>query len=177
MKTPASCCLAMLVLSVLSVTGCAGPQHATPIPVTSVVVPLDTVLSVYTGSPYKERFRGLITNQEAWSALWSYVANHYPMHLHGAVPRIDFDRFQLLVVAPGSPGHASTSLSVRDSASARHVHVRTNRNGPNCLETTDIQTPVHVVRLPRSSAPLIYHDTSAVDDCPPFNPRDASSSH
>ncbi|HET9683876.1 MAG TPA: hypothetical protein VFP15_07230 [Gemmatimonadaceae bacterium] len=137
---------------------------------TSFVVPLDTVLSVYRGSPYQERFRGLITNQDAWSALWSYVAKNYP--LDRAVPRIDFDQFQLLVVAPGSPGHASTSLSVRDSAAARHVYVRTNRNGPNCLETTDIQRPVHVVRMPRSSAPLVYHDTTVVDDCPPFNPRD-----
>ncbi len=162
------------ILGFLVNTGCAQIHSSAPLP-PGTAVPIDTVLSVYRGSPYNERFRGLITSPAAWSALWTYVAGNYP--LERSMPLIDFDQFQLLVVAAGSPGHASTDVSVRDSASARHVYVRITVGGSNCIETTDIQRPVHVVRIPRSSAPLIYHDTTVVDDCPPFKAPGPSSSN
>jgi len=79
--------------------------------------------------------------------------------------------------APGAPGHAGSSLAVRDSASARHVYVPTIVGGSDCIQTTDLQATVHVVSMPRSSARFICHETTVVEECPPFKVPDHSSSN
>lgn len=127
-------------------------------------VPDPVIVALNSGIP--DRRRLVIRSAAEWEALWGEAtANQRPAP---ATPQFDFGAEMLLVATMGerpSGGYAIAIDSVYTLAGTLHAVVRETSPDSACFVAGVITSPVVVVRVPRSSAPVEFSTRAAVHLC------------
>lgn len=70
----------------------------------------------------------------------------------------DFGREMLLAAASGGRSYGSRDVAIeRAGLLGDTLHVLVRVREPECSATTAPSSPMHVIRLPRSTAPVVFH--------------------
>lgn len=92
-----------------------------------------------------------------------------------APPRIDFQRYMVIVVAMGARptiGNAFAITSIDSTSTSMRVHVRMSSPGSDCIEGMEAQYPVDLVQVPRSNKLVIFDDQYREVACKPVTHHD-----
>lgn len=110
--------------------------------------------------------RTVVRDSTVWRRVWGTL--HRSMHPAPALPRVDFRREMVLVVALGERSSGGWGIVV-DSARARQgeveAFVRRLAPGRHCGVTAAVTAPVDLVRLPVHAGPVRFAERLVVEDC------------
>jgi hypothetical protein len=85
------------------------------------------------------------------------------------LPRVDFKREMLIMVTQGRTGTLGYGIRIIGVDSGRRrltVHAETTAPGANCVVPEALSAPYHVVRVRRTTKPVVFERTSKTVDCP-----------
>lgn len=109
----------------------------------------------YGGPATRERL--VIRDAAMWAAVWpTLVRNFIPTP---TAPAIDFATEEVLVVSMGTRstgGYDITIEAVAETPTERYVVVREVAAGARCIVTQAFTAPVVVVRVPRTTVPVVF---------------------
>jgi PrcB C-terminal len=130
------------------------PVVATPLPVTGLAAWNTALL---------RRERLVVRSRAEWEALWARLQARLD-----PAPAVDFAREMLLVAALGerpSGGYRVSIPAVAQDGALLRAEVLEIRPGRGCMTTMAVTTPVAVVRVPRSEAPVEFVERTETRDC------------
>ena len=117
-------------------------------------------------SGLRDSLRQVITDSDVLARIWAQA--HEGRSEVPPVPTIDFAREMVLVAAHGtrnSGGYTITIDSVVVTGESMYVYVRKTSPGPTCGTTGALTEPASIVAVPRSTATVVFHETSQRSDC------------
>jgi PrcB C-terminal len=123
--------------------------------------PFETLLA-QRHSGLAEPRRDVVRDEGGWSRLWSAIQGGVTPA--PPLPRVDFGRDMLIVVASGTRPSGGFSIRVRSVATRGgklEVVVLETCPAPDAMVTTELTQPVEVVRLPRLSEPVAFQEARA----------------
>lgn len=127
-------------------------------------LPDDVAQYLYSG--VNDRRRLFIKDAAAWTALWAEVtANLQPPP---PVPAIDFDTEAVVVASMGtrpSGGYSIAIEGVYEADGKLYVEVREVSPGSNCITTAALTAPVHAVRVPTRTGPVVFVEHAETRSC------------
>ena len=155
------------------VTACAAGNANAPsltIPEGAVEVAWSDAGAAEVAHQYNSGFtqpaRTLIDNQSKWAAAWATLnANSGPKP---AVPAIDFNRYTVIVAALGRRNTGGYDIRVSRLATSGgylYVEVTSTSPGNKCGTTQALTEPVHIIRVAKPHAPLVYIERASVTEC------------
>lgn len=114
----------------------------------------------------EDRVRAAVTSPGEWQALWDRInARSGPVP---PTPRVDFEREMLIVAGMGTRptgGYAIFVDSVTSRAGRLQAWVREVSPGPSCGTTQALTSPIALIRLTRSAAPIEYRESTSTRSC------------
>ena len=126
------------------------PQDGDRLPVTEILRTEPTGVT--------DQVRLVVRDSTHWAHVWKRLnTNFFPSP---ATPRVDFSEHVVVVAALGSrptTGYAVTIDSVVKEWRVTRVYVRSTTPGSNCVVGIAFTSPVHVVRIPRTS-PIVFSE-------------------
>lgn len=169
---PARRVVVPLCAVLLAAGGCADevtPPAAVLLPPGAVDVVADAMVqgahSAYYGPRERQRF--VIDSDAGWAAYWSALTAR-----HGASaparPVVDFTTHQVVAVAMGARGTGGYVIEVArvaDAPDARYVLVRETSPGDGCMVTMAETAPLHIVRVPRRTATVVFVEQAVTSHC------------
>jgi hypothetical protein len=166
MKSPIKRSLA--IAGALAIGACqtapAGPDAPPP---GAATVTAQEVLSIQNQwSGYEAATTQLITTPQAWATAWQVI--HRDMAPQPPLPAVNFDSHVLLLAAMGqrsSGGHSIRITGVQAHNNVFYAAVTETAPGPNCMTTTVMTAPVHVVQVPRQGASATFNVTRTTQSC------------
>jgi protease stability complex PrcB-like protein len=165
--------VAYFALTLTAATTVMGQQRAQPAPVAAteaVAVPLtrfrpsDEPFLQFSG--LADSVRTAIRDETTWRSYWE--AMHRPFIPAPPVPDIDFTREMVLLAALGTRPSGGFSLhidGVVQFPSRLSVSVTRTVVGPGCVVAAVVTQPVDVVRVPVTSAPVVFAEQIVAADC------------
>lgn len=113
-----------------------------------------------------DSLRLVVRDAESWRAQWD--ALNREMRPQPPLPTVDFAREMVVIAALGARGSGGWSIVV-DSAVWRGgttaIYLRRLAPGRGCFTTAAVSSPVDVVRVPRSDAPVRFVERLVREDC------------
>lgn len=123
-----------------------------------------TPFAYYSG--LDDSARMVVRDAASWRAKWHEINRE--MRPVPPLPSVDFSREMVVVAALGRRPSGGWSIVV-DSAlwrsDATEVFVRQLAPGRGCFTSAAISSPVDVVRLPRTDAPVRFRERLVREDC------------
>lgn len=112
----------------------------------------------------------VINTESEWKSLWTSIEPRMSRDMGQSqphpVPRIDFARYSLVVVALGRNGGQSVAIeAIRNLGSRIAVSLVALRPGPGCLVTTDVRYPIALALIARTDKPIDFGVTDALITC------------
>jgi hypothetical protein len=152
------------IMTILMALGFAVLAEANPGPVTfQAYYPLESAALSYE---LPGRIARAISTVAEWKTLWADIESHSsaedPASSSGvnALPKIDFNRYTLIVVALGqrpTGGYSVAFHSVRESESQIDVVAHELRpHGKSCIVTTAVTYPVAFALIPVAHKPVHF---------------------
>ncbi|HEX6966529.1 MAG TPA: protease complex subunit PrcB family protein [Gemmatimonadaceae bacterium] len=138
------------------------PRGAEPVATT----PADSMFSHTVYSGIVDRVRTVIRDSSDWQGMWDrMVGSQSPAP---PVPDVDFPQYMIVLAAMGTKptgGYAISIDGVYRSGSYLYASVTETSPGRNCVVTEAQTAPVDAVLVPRSDAPIIFVEETAVHEC------------
>ncbi len=153
----------LLLAAAIALTACSDPAaRITTAPPQAVAEPLFGTLY----SNIRETRRMVIRDEATWSALWAEMVGSAS---GTAPPRIDFAREDVLIAAMGErhvAGYEIAIAGVSEAGGSLRADVVSKVPGGACSAADVITTPLDAVRVPRSSRPVQFTESTIVQSCP-----------
>jgi hypothetical protein len=114
-----------------------------------------------SASSVRAREAFAIRSEARWRKLWTRLNE-------GQRPRIDFSRYMLIAVTQGrqsSGGHAIEVARIERTGRSWHVTVLETAPASDCVVTTQLTSPFHVVRVRRSTASVTIERQRTIESC------------
>ena len=157
----------------ISVAACHGTNPAFPdphVPLGAVDVGWNDSGAGHVAHGYYSGFaspaRLVIDNDADWRAAWAQA--YAPMGQPPAAPAIDFAHSRVIVVALGTRGTGGYDITINRLATSDgnlYAEVMSTSPGSRCGTTQALTQPFDIVRVPRSSGPVVFVELSATNDC------------
>ena len=161
-------------------------QPSTKSDVEKESLPLDLIAETTTAHPQiilleattiiKENYSGVskkenvvITNKNAWQALWSKIySTQYP---HPQAPEIDFEKELVIGALAGefpSGGYSIEVVELQQSHDTISISLKSTAPGPRCGVTDAFTQPVHFVKVAKPEyTEVIFTEINQSTNCQP----------
>lgn len=117
-------------------------------------------------SNVRDARRIVIHDEASWAALWAEMVSSGSMPT--TPPRVDFSKEDVVVAAMGErrfAGYEITITGVEQDAGHLRVDVASKTPSPTCDHSEVITTPLHAVRVSKTSEPISFNETTVVLSC------------
>jgi len=108
----------------------------------------------------------VIQRQRVWLAVWNdHVSNQFPKP---PAPAVDFATETVYAVFMGTQfpsGHEIEITSIESNGSQIDVFLTETSPSPNCITIPVFNQPYHLVRLPKTALPVVFHHVPVVNPC------------
>lgn len=117
-------------------------------------------------SHFEKAGQHVIRNNIEWTFAWARIKrSHSPLP---PLPVIDFSKEQIVVAAPGArptTGFALVITGASSTGGVTMVNLENRSPGPGCGGLTVQTHPVDVVKMPRTTGPVVFEETAEVRTC------------
>ncbi|HZI86402.1 MAG TPA: protease complex subunit PrcB family protein [Pyrinomonadaceae bacterium] len=140
-----------------------------PVPVTQLGPKRAGARTSYSGSNFKDPFRLVVRDRDAWHDVWKGIYQHHPSNgPYPEPPEVDFSREMVIVAAMGQRPTSGYEIII-DGAYERddrlEVVVKSVVNVKCFGVFPTVTSPLDIVRLPKIERPVVFHEIGVVPDC------------
>ncbi|HEY0010285.1 MAG TPA: protease complex subunit PrcB family protein [Candidatus Paceibacterota bacterium] len=155
--------LAMAIGSYLFFNG--APSLPTPSPNTAPKAGFSTLQKGQNAGTLDRRANFRINSEEELAELWGLIYGTGGP----AIPAVDFGNDEVIAVFDGSHATGGYDVEVADISDAdgrRTIIIRRYVPGDTCAVGTEITSPFHLVRAPKSTLPISREEETITRTCP-----------